>query len=71
MEQQKDPQQGVKKEKEQFSEEYLRINSRMYENVYPKKDDLVMVRYYYLLTICFYNSVIYLKYKKTEQMFNY
>lgn len=50
MEQQKDPQQGVKKEKEQFSEEYLRINSRMYENAYPKKDDLVMVRYYYLLS---------------------
>lgn len=33
-----------KEEKKDLKEEYLKIECRMYENKFPKKDDLVMVR---------------------------
>lgn len=43
MDPQKEQQKTIKKEKEQVSDDYLKIDCRMYENVFPRKDDLVMV----------------------------
>lgn len=43
MESKKEKQKGKEKEKVQQEEDFLKIECRMYEEKYPKENDLVMV----------------------------